>query len=743
MRHAVSFLLLILLATPAGAQEAPVAATYEVRPASSPIEIDGVLDEPAWSDALVIPLEYEWFPGDNTPPPVRTDAMITFDTEEIYVAFRAFDPDPSAIRAHLMDRDEIFTFVQDDHVTLMLDPFNDERRALQFRVNPLGVQADAIFSQIEGVEDFSWDIIWDSAGRITDEGYVVEIAIPVNQIRFPETDGPQTWGAELGRSYPRSVRHRITASPRDRDDNCLLCQVNKVTGFRGLEPGRNVEVVPTVTAVQTDTAEDFPIGGLQSGDAEVETGVTARWGITPALTMNGAINPDFSQIEADAAQLEVNERFALFFEEKRPFFLEGVDLFSTPINAVFTRTVVDPAWGVKLTGKEGGNSGGIFVTQDEVNSLVIPSNQGSRFAFLEDDVTSGVARYRRDVGAESTVGLLVTTREGDGYHNRVAGLDAFLRVRPTDEVRLQYLRSDTDYPDALALEHGEPLESFDGDGFTADYFHIDRDWIWSASYTDLDPQFRADSGFVPRVDVRTARAQVVRRFWGGEGDWYSNWSTGITGIRTTDHSGQLTDQTIATFAQVSGPLQSVVNVSLTTNDTFFGGLLHEDLVQGSAFGEMQPGAIGKLSLFVQAGDTVDFVNNQPADVLLLNPAVELKLGRHLNAQISHIFHELEVDAGRLSETNITDARIVYTFSTRMFVRAIVQMQDIRRAPERFGFPVEPEVERLFSQFLFSYKLNPQTVLFLGYSDNQLGLEAIDLTPTDRTFFAKIGYAWIF
>jgi Domain of unknown function (DUF5916)/Carbohydrate family 9 binding domain-like len=729
----------LALALPLAAQ--PVAQKYEVRAATSKIEVNGVLDEQAWQDATLIPVEYEWLPGDNAKPPVRTDALVTFDADNVYIGFRAFDPKPSEIRAHLMDRDTIVTFVQDDHVTFMLDPFNDERRAFQFRVNPLGVQADAIFSQVEFVEDFSWDIIWSSAGRITAEGYVVEVAVPVNQLRFPRTDGPQTWGIELGRSYPRSVRHRISANPRSRNNNCILCQINKVTGFRGLEPGKNLEVAPTLTTTRTDEAGlAFPAGNLEGGDTKIEPGVSARWGISPAITMNATINPDFSQIEADAAQLSENERFALFFPEKRPFFLEGVDFFATPINAVFTRTVVDPAWGLKLTGKEGKNAGGVFVTQDEANALIIPSNQGSRPAFLEDRVTAAVARYRRDIGASSTFGALYAGRQGDGYHNHVAGLDGFLRLSDADEIRVQYLRSDTQYPGAVAVPNRQSLDSFSGDALTFTYDHGTRNWIWNLAYDDFDPSFRADSGFVPRVDVRTMFGALTRRFWGDGNDWYTLWQVGGRASRTKDHSGRLTDEEGVLTSTVQGPLQSLLQVNVRNRSTFFVNRLYEDLLRADAFFEIQPSAIGKFSLFVQAGETVDFANNQPADVLQINPAAELKIGRHINAQLSHIAQRLDSDRGRVSDTNITEMRLVYNINIRSFVRGIVQHVDIERDPALFS---TPEVKTLFTQLLFSYKVNPQTVLFLGYSDNQLGLQQFDLTRTDRTFFAKIGYAWIF
>ena len=217
-----------------------------------------MLDDEAWAHARVIPIAYEWTPGDNVPPPVRTDFLVTFDRKNLYLAFRAFDPRPSEIRAHLMDRDAIDTFVQDDHVTIMIDTFNDERRAYQFRVNALGVQADAVNSEMDGVEDWSWDAIWNSAGRVTAEGYVVEMVIPFREMRFPGGSEPVTFGISAERSYPRSVRHRISTNPRDRGRNCFMCQFNKVSGFQGMESGRNVEIDPTVTGSRTDEREGIP-----------------------------------------------------------------------------------------------------------------------------------------------------------------------------------------------------------------------------------------------------------------------------------------------------------------------------------------------------------------------------------------------------------------------------------------------------------------------------------------------------
>ncbi|HEX6864765.1 MAG TPA: sugar-binding protein, partial [Thermoanaerobaculia bacterium] len=393
---------------------------YRVERATSEIRIDGALDEPAWSAAAVVELLYETRPAENQPPPVETRVLLAYDDSNLYVAFDARDPDPSAIRAHLSDRDTAWS---DDFVGIVLDPFNDERRAFEFFINPLGVQMDMFNDDVGGNEDESWDAIWSSAGRITETGFIVEVAIPWSSLRFPRTAGEQTWGFDALRFYPRDHRRRIASQPMDRNVTCYLCQISKMTGFAGITPGKNVEVVPTVTSSRTDRREGFQSGQLEDGSVDTDLGITARWGITPNLALNAAINPDFSQVEADAAQLDVNTRFALFFPEKRPFFLEGADFFRTPFDAVFTRNVADPSWGVKLTGKEGRNALGLFVAEDEQTNLILPGSQGSDAVVLPFQTTGAVLRYRRDLGSSSALGVLLTSREGDGYSNRVGGID--------------------------------------------------------------------------------------------------------------------------------------------------------------------------------------------------------------------------------------------------------------------------------------------------------------------------------
>ena len=732
------------------AEDGPV-----IQKTSDPVRIDGVLDEPVWQTALKIAVDKEWLPGDGVKPPVATSVLITFDHRTLYVAFVASDPDPNAIRAHYMDRDSINTFVQDDHVTLMIDTFNDERRAVQFRVNPLGVQADAIFSENEGIEDFSWDIIWDSAGRIDEQGYTVELAIPLNQLRFPQGQDPMTWGFEFGRSYPRSVRHRISANARDRNRNCLLCQLDKISGFEDLEQGLGLEFDPTFTVAREDRIDSFPDGSLQSGDEDYDLGLTARWSVTSSWTLNGAINPDFSQVEADVAQLNVNERFALFFPEKRPFFLEGIDFFSTPINAVFTRTVADPDWGLKFSGKQGPHALGVFVARDDAPPpLILPGNQFSSVAPLPvgESVDTAVVRYRHDIGKNSTIGALVTAREGDVYSNVVGGVDGFFRLNAKNTMLFQVLSSQTDYPTDISAG-----DSIDDEAWRAEYRFADREWRFSLRLDDFGADFRADAGFVPQVVTRQARAIGSRTFWMKPERALTQMQAGALVQRTENQSQEKTDQSIDLFFNLTGPRQSFVEISLEQNETRFFDSFYDDLQAVQFFAQMQPTGALKISLFVDTGDGIDFFNNQPADRTLLLPRLEWKFGRHLNTQLDHTRQTLDVEGGELFRADLTQARFVWQFDTRTFVRAILQRQDIRRDTSLYSVcvtdpascPFAARDENWFTQLLFSFKLNPQTVFFLGYSDNRtdvlpemgVPVSSPDLVRTDRFFFLKLGYAW--
>lgn len=733
---------LVALALPGVSCLAATPTTFEVEPldGSQPVQVDGRLDEAVWSGQPTFTLDYETFPGDNVAPPVETEFWITYDDGHLFVGVRAHDPQPAEIRARLRDRDAAF---QDDFVGVVLDTFNDERRAFEFFVNPLGVQMDLVQNDVTGNEDDSWDTLWDSAGRVTDGGYEVEMAIPFSSLRFVDGDGPKRWGIDALRIWPRDQRRRIGLNPLPRGRNCYLCNTAKLLGFAGISPGKNVEITPTLTA--HDTAVRGGGGERFTGSDDQELGVTAHWGVTPGTTLSGTLNPDFSQVEADAAQLSVNTQFALFFPEKRPFFLEGADLFDTRIRAVYTRTIADPAWGAKVTGKSGRSAYGAIVTEDERTNLVIPGAQGSRFASLDLENTSSVLRYRHDLSDASAVGGIVTSRSGTGYHNHLVGADGIFRWRGTDSFRLEVLGSDTEYPREirdLAGQDGE--ESLQGRAMRIAYQRQTDDWMGVVVYNDVSGDFRADLGFIPQADYRTGFG-MFERYWYGEdnGRWWNRITAGVETTWTYDQAGEPLQNQVAPFASVRGPRQSFLNVYLGLGPSWFEGQeLDRNFVV--LFGEVQATPNVYLSLDSRVGQEIDYANAQGGDIVRLIPTARFDLGRHLRVTLSHNHESLDVDGGRLYTANLTDLRATYQINVRTFLRVVSQYFDLERDPSLYRFETDTQTSTLFNQFLFSYKVNPQTVVFLGYSDDYQGFaRSLDeLDQTGRTLFLKLGYALV-
>jgi hypothetical protein len=717
-----------------GSEETP----YEIPEVTSGVRIDGVLDEGVWRDALTLELGYETSPGENIEPKVRTEVLLASSMTHLYVAFRAYDPDPSAICANITDRDNMF---DDDRLSFILDTFNDQHRSYMFFVNPYGIQGDALDSYGMGGGDPAWDTIWDSEGRITDEGYVVEVAVPFSSLRFQGSEGKQVWGIGFGRKYSRDFDYRMALTPRDRDETCYLCQVAKFRGFEGATPGRNIELDPTVSAVKTQTREDFPDGGFDNPSAEFDAGVTARWGVTPNLVVSGTVNPDFSQVEADAFQLEANKQFTLFYEEKRPFFLEGMEHFQMQLNPVYTRTIADPSWGLKLTGKEGMNALGAFVVRDEITNLIMPGSQGSWAASLDQPVTDAAVRYRMDLASASSAGFVVTARDGDGYRNLVGGVDGNLRFTPSDRLEVQVLGSRTHYPGAFATDEGLPPDEFDGKAYDVEYNHDSAALDWWLAYREIDDGFRADMGFRPQVDFRQTRGGWSHAWRAEAGHWYTVLSSGFGYVHNEELGGEPLDSFLDYWVNYSGPLRSYVNVYGVLGKNRFEGTEYDNRRVWVNTGFWPSGSM-QLCLDTSVGDAVDYANGREATVLYIDPTVTFKLAKRVDVAVAHEYERLDVDEGRLYTANISYVRTAYQFTRRAFLRAILQHVDYDFNTDLYADGRVARSRHFASQVLFSYKLNPQTVLYLGYSDNHEGDAAVDPTQTDRTFFAKIGYAWV-
>lgn len=709
---------------------------YRVNKTTADIKIDGHITEKAWEDALVLPVNIEIMPAENVEAPVRTQCLILYSDSYLYVGFKAYDPHAHRIRAHLSDHDNV---VSDDYVAIILDTFNDQNRAFIFFCNPLGIQMDELLSDGGSAEDISWDAIWYSAGHINDKGYEVEMAIPFRELQFQRSKESQTWGFAPLRIWPRSQIHEIYNFFYNRDNSCFLCQFPKLEGIEGVSPGRDIELDPTFTAHQTDARENFPQSPMEKVDSKLDVGISGQWGFTPNLTLSATVNPDFSQVEADAVQLDINAQFTLEYPEKRPFFLEGIDIFSTHINGVHTRTLVDPSWGVKVSGKEGKNAIGLFVSRDEITYLLFPSTEGSVDTKLDQGSTATVLRYRRDIGKSSTLGFLITDREGKNYHNRLGGLDGLFRISESDTIRFQVLGSSTRYPDEIAGQYQQNTDNLIGYAAYFSYLRKARTYGWKLIYKDFSPDFRSDLGFIPQVNYRTGIIGGHYIYWGNQGAFLTRLEARGEVQQTQDHKGNLLERKAIMAVELDLPLQSRFIATASTRKKVFNSLtFNQDFLE--LFFKIQPSGGIHLNCLVNIGDEVDYKHARPGKFFLIEPKTTLRFGKHLLMSLSYSYSHLNLEQGRLYSVHVLQNRLVYHFSKRAFLRGIIQYIDIARNPALYINGVDPVSRDLFTQFLFSYKINPRTVLFLGYSDTYQGLVDVDLTQTNRTFFFKIGYA---
>jgi hypothetical protein len=728
-------LLMLWAAQPVVAADHDPAAPRIPRTATAPT-IDGKLDDAAWRDALVLELSYETRPAENTPAAVRTRVLLTYDADALYIAFDAEDPDPSKIRARLRDRDRAY---DDDFVGLVIDPFDDHLRAFEFFVNPLGVQMDLFMDDATGNEDDTWDAIWDSAGSIDEHGYFVEIAIPMRALRFTGGGGEQLWAFDLLRFHPRELRRRLSVHPMERGRNCYLCQSIHIRGFEGVTPGNNLEVVPSLVVTENDS-RPAPGSPMVPGQVQVEPSLDVRWGVTPNVMLNATLNPDFSQVEADSAQLDVNSQFALFYPEKRPFFLEGADIFRSQVEAVYTRNIAEPDYGVKVSGKQGAHAFGAFGADDQTLNLIFPGSQGNGFGSFALATQNEVLRYRRDMGEGSTLGGLLTHRAGDGYENLVFGTDGVWRFDKSNSMIFQLLGSQTEYPDAVATANGQPLGRFSDQAWKVEYNRDTREYSIYALYQDFGQGFRADMGFIPQVDYRKPVIGGSRN-WYPTGGFFNRVTFKADWDITHDQAGQLLEREVESWLWAEGKLQSYLEAGyLTREQAFSAQVFPQD--QYSLYGEFTPTAWLSAGAWYFWGDTIDFDNAQAATQVRFEPWFTLRPGRHLNLNFTLREQTLEVAGGRLFEAAVTELRATWQFDRRSYLRLITQGFEVDRDPTLYAFAIAARERDLANQLLFAYKVNPQTVVYVGYSDGYYAVDQDPLEQQQRTYFLKLSYAWL-
>jgi hypothetical protein len=737
------------------------------------ISVDGDLDDPQWQQAKLVELSYVTRPFENTEPPVTTQVKVFENGETLYVAFIAQDPNIEAINAFYRDRDNVWS---NDLVGIKLDTFNDNRLAYQFFVNPLGIQGDSIENEMTGNESDSWDGIWQSAGKIVEQGYQVEIAIPLRILNFQKGTNIKTWGAEFVRYYPREDRLRISNMPLDRNNACDLCQLGEISGFKQAKQGKNLALIPTLVLGFGQSRSPEESLEWQDSDNQ-ELGLDIKWGITPEVSIQATFNPDFSQVEADVAQLSINDTFALFFDEKRTFFLENADYFSSNYNLVYTRNVGAPDYGVKVTGRVEQHTFAVFAANDESTTFVVPGNLGSSIAEIDQESINLALRYRFDFSDQLSVGWTGTMRDADGYYNYVNGIDVKYQLTAKDTLRGQILRSDTQYPTDLYKEflgdnceqnddncaqddnytetalRLKKTEAFSGSAYRLRYRHEERNWDFSLFQNARGAGIRTDLGFGSLVD-RTQSVIGGGRNWYSENTWWNK--IRLSGDWDISHNdqGDLIEKEAEIELSMNGQLQSYFEVGLLTRDKVGLRLRPNDITisgnttlfteeMGSFYFEIRPNRALYLSTFIRYGDQIDYDNNRLGKQIQVRPRIIWSIGKNLQLNLRHTYRNLDVQDEQLFTANLTDFRVTYQFNQRQFLRLILVYSDIQRNAANYTFDVDETNRNLGTQLLYSYKVNPLTKFFVGYSDSAFEDDEVrSLTKNERSVFMKFSYAWL-
>ncbi len=743
----------------AGAFEANYGPRLEVPRTAGHIKIDGDLNDAGWQGAARATGFCETSPGDQIEPPVQSEAWVAYDEQNFYVALIAFD-DPSTVRATLRERDNIW---RDDYFGIMFDPYDSQAWAYEFFVNPLGIQGD-LRMMGGGNEDIGFDVVWDSHGRVTDTGYQVEIAIPFASLRFPDTE-VQNWRFNFWRDHQREVRRRYCWAATDRDDPCWMCQWGILTGIRGVKPSSNIDLIASAVGYQASALEDAgdPHSDLHHGDPEARFSFNARYSLSSSSSAEVSVNPDFSQIESDAGQIDVNSTFALFYPERRPFFQEGSDLYNTYINAVYTRSINDPDAAAKFTGTFGETSVLYLFARDANTPVLLPAGERTYLPLLDagaDEMKSisNIARVRRTYGENSHVGLLATDRRLDeGGSGATISMDGRHRFGQHLQFEYQFAGSHTEEPNDTLLTPGlvdAPIArsghtfGFDGESFWghALYTSFERNGrVWNADidYWEYSPTFRSDNGFTTRNNYRQVH---VSNDWGfnPNGRLIQSWGPHLNAGRAWTHHGEFKEDWVSVHGFVQGVGQTGVSIAGNLTRERFQGREFDSLVYGEFEVNTQPSEYFSLGGALSGGRSIYRTSDDPRYANSTSVVIwgSLKVFDRLLIGPSARYYHLEERHGgaEIFDGYIARARLSLQATRRLSTRLILQYDDFS---DRFD--IEP---------LVTYRINPFTIFYAGatgrmfkypagweYGDESspqvLGEDRWELT--DRQFFAKFQY----
>lgn len=718
--HSIRKLLGMLAAVGWLVSAVPAFAAEPLRPfrATTPPVIDGKLDDETWRDAPSVTAFKTWLPDFGADLSERTVAYYAYDAENLYFAVRAYDREPSKIKASMASRDSIRP---DDWICINLDSFNDHQALYSFYVNPLGVQMDSRYAG--NVEDIGFDAVWYSAGRVDDEGYTIEMRIPFKSIRYNGRN-PVTMGVVFERMISRKTEDG-TVPPLDPKMGLNFLLQTAPIELRDVKHYTLLEVLPAVTYSRQQVAD---AGALRVASSRGDFGVSAKYGITAQLTVDGAYNPDFSQVEADAGQIDINLRAPLFFAEKRPFFLEGQDVFNLagpsmtgPLQTIVnTRTIVNPVGGVKVSGK--------LAARDTLASIYAIDEVSEASDGRTEKAQAAILRYRRSLSQDSYVGAFYTGREDGTAFNRVAGADGSLRLDQSAAIGFYAFGSTT-------RVDGEPTRR-DGRALGVEYLRDTRELSIQIGANDISRDFGTDTGYLTRSGVTSVRATLGPKFYPKRGvvrridTSLSTEQTrdAFSGIWETSNTGSVLFRLRgATSARVAYRYSSEVFNGVEFSTSGYSATLSTQLTKQL---KLSASVAGRDAIYYSA-DPFGGRSLQSTAAVVYQPSEQW----YEQLSVTYANFTRSSTGLRLYDYAIVRSKTSFQLNRFVFARAILEYNSYRR--------------QLLTDMLVSFTYIPGTVIHAGYGSlyektRWDGLEYVrdrSLLETRRGLFFKASYLW--
>ncbi|MGB9696217.1 MAG: DUF5916 domain-containing protein [Ignavibacteria bacterium] len=716
------------------------------------IEIDGVLNESVWKQLPPIKGFFEIYPRSNVKPQVQTQAMMFYDSDNLYIGFICYDNKMQEIRSTINERDNIFS---DDIVGISIDPYREGKQAFEFFVNPEGIQGDLLWYS-SGKEDETYDAVWYSAAYKLYDRWTVEIKIPFKSLRFPSREN-QIWNFHIFRIRPRQSREQISWVPILRDDPTLYHHSATLTGIQKVRSGKNVEIIPFVVGSQLGKLSDETLASSEFKNEKIkgQIGINIKYGFTSNFTVDLTFNPDFSQVEADAGVIDVNNTYAIFYTEKRPFFIEGNYIFATPFNIVYTRSINNPLYAFKVTGKFGDYEIGFISAYDKKTPFILPFEEFSDYLLTVRQSFANVFRVKKSLWKDSYIGLILTDREVrsenktlfdiDGM-NRVYGLDGKVRFLKHYAFQFQIVNADTKEITSTEYERKGFWESktiqLDGEKFTGLAFGIKflrsaELWNFSLSYDDVSPNARADLGFVSRNNYRTLSTYQSLSFY-PKMSIINRIEPSIFGFIRHNFRGQLKEE----FANLSCDVEFKKQITLNShvflvNNEDVGGVFNQGVrrvgisVSSNTFKFLRGGFSFEVGKYI--------IRNTPS---YIGFGYNLEIWNTLIAK-NNLFVENSYNYFELAKTYrgeklyagyLWRVKSTYYFNDKFSVRVIIQYDSFNKQ-----IIIDP---------LVSYKINPFSVFYAGSSYEYLNVPInngngnnFQYQLSSRQIFLKIQYLW--